>query len=264
LKPAAPARFVDAHAHLDEVEGLEGALARAHSRGVVAVVAASSDPASLRFALEAQAKFERPRVFAAVGLHPWSLQEAGLDVEASLRLVEARLGEAVALGEVGLDYWLPGARREGEARRLQREVFARQLEAARRAGKPVVVHSRGAWRDCLRMVEEAGVKALFHWFSGPIDVLEGLLEGGHYVSATPALDYSKEHREAMARAPLSRILSETDSPVHYRGRFNRRVEPSDVVEVVHMLSQLKGAGVEEVAEACLRNAVEFYGLEGLI
>jgi Tat protein secretion system quality control protein TatD with DNase activity len=67
----------------------------------------------------------------------------------------------------------------------------------------------------------------------------------------------------MACAPLSKILSETDSPVYYRGRFNRRVEPSDVVEVVYMLSQLKGAAVEEAAEACLRNAVEFYGLKGL-
>jgi len=257
------ARYVDSHAHLDEVQGLEEALRRALSRGVVAVVTASSDPESLHFALEAQSRFKEPRVFAAVGLHPWSLQDPGLDVEAALHLVEAKLGEAVALGEVGLDYWLPGARKEGDVRRLQRDVFARQLKMAREAEKPVVVHSRGAWRDCLEMVKEAEVEALFHWFSGPLDVLRELIDCGYYISATPALDYSEEHRRVVVNAPLSRILSETDSPVFYKGRYNRQAEPSDVVEVVFMLSQLKQSSLEEAAKACIRNAVEFYRIEGL-
>lgn len=254
-------RFVDAHAHLEEVERLEEALERAAGAGVVAIVTASSDPGSIEFSIGAQARFREPRVFAAVGIHPWSLAEGGLDVEASIKLVRERVSEAVALGEVGLDYWLPEARRSEEARRLQREVFARQLKIAKEAGKPVVVHSRGAWEDCLGMVKEAGVEALFHWFSGPADVLRELLECGYYISATPALDYGREHIEAVRFTPLSRILSETDSPVYYKGRFGRRAEPSDVVEVVAMLSRLKGVSMEEAAEACLRNAIDFYGLE---
>ncbi|MCX8205257.1 MAG: TatD family hydrolase [Candidatus Nezhaarchaeota archaeon] len=254
-------RFIDAHAHLEELEHLEEKLLRAVGRGLVAVVAASSDPESITFSLSAQAKFKEPRVFAAVGIHPWSLVEAEVDVEASISLVEAEIGRAVALGEVGLDYWLPKARGDEGAREVQREVFARQLKIAKEAGKPVVVHSRGAWRECLEMVKEADVEALFHWFSGPMDVLKELLDCGYYISATPAIDYSREHREAVKHTPLSRILSETDSPVYYKGRLNRKAEPSDVVEVVEMLSKLKEVSLEDAAEACLSNAVSFYKLE---
>ncbi|MEM4699657.1 MAG: TatD family hydrolase [Candidatus Nezhaarchaeales archaeon] len=254
-------RFIDAHAHLDEVERLEEVLSRAAGAGVVAIVTASSDAGSIAFSIEAQARYREPRVLAAVGIHPWSLSEPGLDVEALLKLVRDKIGEAVALGEVGLDYWLPEARRREEVRGLQREVFARQLKIAKEVGKPVVVHSRGAWRDCLEMVKEADVEALFHWFSGPLDVLRELLECGYYISATPAIDYSQEHREAVKHAPLNRILSETDSPVYYKGRFGRSAEPRDVVEVVDMLSKLKGVPLEGAAEACLSNAVGFYGLE---
>lgn len=254
-------KFIDAHAHLDELERLEEALSRAAGAGLVAIVTASSDAESVVFSIEAQAKFKEPRVLAAVGIHPWSLSQAGLDVEASLKLVRDKIGEAVALGEVGLDYWLPEARRSEEVREVQREVFARQLEIAKEAGRPVVVHSRGAWRDCLEMVKGADVEALFHWFSGPLNVLKELLECGYYISATPAIDYSPEHREAVKHAPLGRVLSETDSPVYYKGRFNRSAEPRDVVEVVSMLSKLKGVSLEGAAEACLSNAASFYGLE---
>ncbi|RLF09716.1 MAG: hypothetical protein DRJ98_07640 [Thermoprotei archaeon] len=256
-------KAIDSHAHLEELKDLESCLRRAASRGVIAVVTAGSDASSSRFALEARSRFKELgiQVFGAIGLHPWSLRELGRDgIEEALDFIEARAGEAVAIGEVGLDYWLPEARRDGEGRRLQREVFARQLRIARKAEKPVVVHSRGAWKDCLEMVKEAEVEALFHWFSGPLEVLKELLACGYCVSATLALDYSEEHRRVILNTPLSRILSETDSPVRYKGRFNREAEPADVVDVVAMIASLKEVGLEEAAKHCLNNAIRFYSL----
>ena len=257
-------KVVDAHAHLDELSDLEAKLARAASLGVAVVVTAGSDVESSAFSLEVGRRVEGlgVRVYGAIGLHPWSLRGMRADqVEEALRFVESRAQEAIAIGEVGLDYWLPEAREEGPMRELQRRVFARQLRAAKRAGKPVVVHSRGAWRDCLDMVKEADVEALFHWFSGPLDVLDELISCGYYISATPAIDYSAEHIDAVRSAPLNRILSETDSPVKYKGRFNREAEPADVVEVVRMLSSMKGVSVGEAARITASNASSLYGFE---
>ncbi|RLF16232.1 MAG: hypothetical protein DRJ97_01365 [Thermoprotei archaeon] len=257
-------KVVDAHAHLEELEDLEAKLTKAFNLGVVAVVTAGSDLESSVFALEVGRRVERlgVKVYGAVGLHPWSLKELSPGgVEEVLRFVEAKAKEAVAVGEIGLDYWLPEARKEGAGRELQRKVFARQLRAAKDAGKPVVVHSRGAWRDCLDMVKEAGVEALFHWFSGPLDVLKDLLSCGYYVSATPAIDYSEEHINVVKHTPLTKLLVETDSPVKYKGKFNREAEPADVVEVVKMLASMKEVSVEEVAKLTSSNASSLYGIE---
>ena len=72
---------------------------------------------------------------------------------------------------------------------------------------PIVIHSRGAWRDCLAMTKAAGVRrALFHWYSGPVDILDQILDAGFYVSTSLSVAYSPESRRAMARAPVERIL----------------------------------------------------------
>lgn len=250
-------RAIDSHAHLEELRSLEEGLKKAFSRGILAIVTAGSNIESSLFALEAGRRFSNfgLKIFGAIGIHPWSLREMdGAMLREALRFIEAKASEAVAIGEVGLDFWL------SEGRRLQREVFKKLLKIAREADKPVVVHGRGAWEECLRMVEEVGVKALFHWFSGPLEVLKEVLAQGHYISATPALDYSRDHRAVVINTPLSRLVSETDSPVHYKGRFNREAEPSDVIEVVEMLASLKRVDVEKAAESCLFNAVELYRL----
>ena len=108
------------------------------------------------------------------------------------------------------------------------------------------------------MVKDSGVeKAVFHWYSGPLEILEKIIVDGYYVSATPALAYSPPHQAAMRAAPVERILVETDSPVEYQGRIS---EPADLVTTLEELSRLKGMDVEEVRRITTSNAKRLFGI----
>ena len=108
------------------------------------------------------------------------------------------------------------------------------------------------------MVKDAGIeKGVFHWYSGPLDILERIIYHGYYVSATPALAYSPPHQAAMRSAPLERILVETDSPVEYQGRIS---EPADLMTTLEELSRLKGVDLGETRKITTANAKHFYGI----
>jgi TatD DNase family protein len=244
--------LVDTHAHLEEVKDLDGALGRAEAAGVVAVVAMGIDHASNVWSLEESGKHQRSglKVYPAVGLHPWGLDPSKAD--ATIRLIEENVDKVVAIGEIGLDYWYKEVRKGLEKQELQREIFRRLLGIAKAHSKPVSVHSRGAWTDCVNIAIESDVKkAVFHWFSGSLDDLKRLLDHGYYVSATPAVAYSKEHMAVVEKTPLERLLLETDSPVAYRGEPS---EPAHVLKALSAVSQLKGEEEGNVAEKTTENA----------
>ena len=141
--------------------------------------------------------------------------------------------------------------------KLQRKVFTGLLELAKKNGKPVSVHSRGAWQDCVGISREIGIKkAVFHWFSGPTSTLEEILENGYYVSATPAVAYSPEHRNIVMNTPLDNLLLETDSPVAYRGQIS---EPSHVLKTLAAVAELKGKE-EVIAEKTTSNSKHLFGI----
>ncbi|MEM2914506.1 MAG: TatD family hydrolase, partial [Candidatus Bathyarchaeia archaeon] len=160
--------------------------------------------------------------------------------------------KAVAIGEIGLDYWYKDARKDIGKKERQRELFRRLLELAKKKNKPVSIHSRGAWTDCVNTTIELGVvKAIFHWFSGPLDVLKKLLDHGYYVSATPAVAYSKEHKAVIENTPLDNLVLETDSPVAYAGETS---EPSHIVKALSAVAKIKTEREEMVAEITTENA----------
>jgi len=252
-------KLVDAHAHLEEIEDLDAALVRAREVGVSAIVTAGSDYNSSRWALQVSSKRRHgdPKVYPTIGVHPWNLDSSKM-VERALEFIRKNIGKAVGVGEIGLDYWLKNVRKDPNRKELQKKVFKNLLEIAKEHGKPVVVHSRGAWKDCFEMIKEVKVeKAVFHWFSGPLDVLESLLKKNYLISATPAAAYSKEHRTAIQSTPIENILLETDSPVAYRGKTS---EPADVVSSLNEVAALKGIEKETVAYKTTRNAVELFGI----
>jgi len=239
--------FVDTHAHLDEFENLKPILEKARKAGVAAIIAVGSSLEINLKILNIGEEF-KGYVYPALGAHPWNL--ASDDVERNFKLIEERIGEAVAIGEVGLDFWIKADRD------LQVKVFKRVVELSVRYCKPLSIHSRGAWSEAFEIVKSMGVeKAVFHWYSGPEDVLNEILDSGYYISATPAAQYSRYHIEAVKRAPLERLLLETDCPVVYRGV---RSDPSSVVETAKAVSSIKNTTLDEVAEKTTKNAVELF------
>ncbi len=235
--------LVDTHAHLEMLSDIEEAVGRAKAARVGAIIAVGSNPES-NLKVQDISRHYAGYVFPAFGLHPWDVpcyEKEGLS------FLTDTVGECIALGEVGLDYWVK------VDKALQRTVFERILSLAFGRGKPVMIHCRGAWADVLEAVERSGVKrAVFHWFTGPADVLKRLLDRGFLISASPAAAYSKAHREAVQLAPLESIVLETDSPVKYGGVES---EPAHVLKSLKSVAELKGVEEEIVAERTTENAV---------
>lgn len=247
---------VDTHAHLSDLGDVEGALRRAREKGVCAVVAVS---ANMRTCVETMriAEAYRGFVYPALGVHPTEIEADYRDV---LVYTEANVDRCAAVGEAGLDFWrLRGQPSKAEdERRLQINVYTRQLEIAQRHSKPVIIHSRGAWEASYHLAESLDIKkALFHWFTGSLQTLRSILDRGYLVSAAPAVEYSKALRAIIRETPLASLVLETDCPVTYRGVVS---EPSDVLRSLGAVAELKDLLEEEVAESTTLNAREFFGL----
>lgn len=250
--------IIDTHAHVDQLENLSDALMRAHEAGISDIVAVSVDLDSMKKILEIAGQYQKPKIHPALGIHPGNVKPQGQ--QSAFDFMRAHIKEACAVGETGLDYWYKWVRKDEVERQKQKDSFAFHLSLAREFDLPIVIHSRGAWRDCLAMALGYQVKrALFHWYSGPVDILDQVLQAGFYVSTSPSVTYSPESRRAMAHAPLERILVETDSPVNYRdGETSFMAEPKDVIRTWKALSQLKNLNEQEVLAAVNKNAKEFF------
>ena len=165
---------------------------------------------------------------------------------------ENSIKEAVGIGEIGLDY--KEDIKKSVSVDLQKSVLRRLLAIAKRDQKPVIIHSRYAWQDTFDLVKESGVeKAVFHWYSGTSSVRRKIIEGNYFLSANPAAEYSREHREAIKDASLDRLLLETDSPV-------RDWEPADVLKSLNAVAELKNLSQEEIAQITTDNAIKFFDL----
>jgi TatD DNase family protein len=240
---------IDTHSHLADLPN--EAVDRAKAAGLSGILAVSADAATCAGTLRLS-KSHAGFVHAALGVHPTEFFDQ--DLSATLALIRENAGKCVAVGEIGLDYWHRLVRKDEVQRGRQTEFYVAQLGLARELDLPVSIHSRGAWGDCLGLAREHGPgRGVFHWYSGPLDVLEGVIDAGYYVSCTPALEGSPELRAAMTKAPLERILVETDSPVWIKS-LNRPSEPADVLMTLRHLAELKGLPVGDVEATTTHNA----------
>lgn len=201
-------------------------------------------------------------VFPALGCHPQNLGETARDIEHNFQFMQDNIEAVVAIGEIGLDYHKKVRQRADKD--TQHRVLKDVLEIAKKNEKPVSVHSRYSWRDCLNIVRESQIqKAIFHWYSGPLSVLGDLHAAGFFTSATPAVEYGAEHTQAIKETPLDNLMLETDTPVVYhRGTdLARPSMPADVaIRVLQAVANLKGTNPEIVSQKTTENAIDFFSL----
>ncbi len=239
--------LIDVHAHLEELEDLSNALLEAKSLGVGAIIAVGMDLESNRRTLEI-AQANRGFVYPAIGYHPWKIREE--EIEENLSFIRNHIEKCIALGEIGLDYKVRAKKQ------LQWNVLERLLDLAVAFGKPVMLHSRLSHQRTFEMVNKIGIeKAVFHWYSGPLDLLDKIIESGYFISATPALTYSPPHQQAIRKAPIERILLETDTPVAYQGKESR---PKDVTMTLREVARLKGLDPIMVAKQTTLNTIQLF------
>lgn len=249
--------FVDSHCHLafPELSGdLPGVLARMRSAGVEAALSVCTTLPEFPAVLASAAGYDN--VYASVGVHPDSTGTPEPSVEALVGL--ARHAKVVAIGETGLDYY-----RLPEPLDWQRERFRVHIRAARACRKPLIIHTRSAAADTLRIMREEGaaeVGGVMHCFTESEEVARHALDLGFYISFSGIVTFksARELQATAATVPLDRLLIETDSPylapVPHRGKSN---EPAFVPHVAAKLAELRNVEVDAIGSATTAN---FYSL----
>jgi len=250
--------YVDSHCHLafPELAGdVDGVLARmaAARVGLALSVCTRMDEFEAVHALA----LRDDRIYASVGVHPDTTRGEEPTVQ---RLVElASRPRVIAIGETGLDYY-----RLPEPLEWQRERFRVHIRAAREAGKPLIIHTRSAAADTLRIMREerAGdAGGVMHCFTESLEVAQAAIEMGFFVSFSGIVTFKNARElQAVARAlPIERILIETDAPylapVPFRGRTN---EPSFVPYVAAKLAELHETSSDFIEAVTARNFAQCF------
>lgn len=245
--------FIDSHCHInfpDLVSDMSGVLQRMQDNEVVAALCVSVNLADYPQVL-ALAE-QHSHIYASVGVHP---DYEDVEEPSVARLVElAQHPKVIAIGETGLDYF----RLKGDLE-WQRTRFRNHIRASRESGKPLIIHTREAAADTLRLMQEenaAEARGVMHCFTENWDVAQAALEMGFYISFSGIVTFknAKQIKEVAQRVPLDRILIETDAPylapIPYRGKLN---QPAYVKHVAEEIATLRGITLAEVGERTTEN-----------
>lgn len=260
-------QFVDSHAHIDGEEydaDRDEVVERARANGVCAILnVGTGDPhsGSLERAVEVAERYEN--VYAAVGVHPHDARLFDDEAASRIHNLIKESSRVIGWGEIGLDYHYDNSPRD-----VQRDVFRRQLQLAREANLPVIVHSREAEDDTVNILrdelKDSARRGVMHCFGGSLQMMERVVELGFMISFAGVITFKKAEdlRDVAGHVPVDRLLIETDcpylTPVPFRGKRN---EPARVVEVAKCLAEILGLTVEEMGQLTTDNFTRFFGLK---
>jgi len=261
--------FVDSHAHLDGPEfdaDRDEVIQRAHAAGVAAILnVGTGDPHSgaLERAVALAEKHED--IFASVGTHPHDARLFDDGAEQRITSLARQSARVVAWGEIGLDFHY-----DNSPRAVQIEVFRRQLQLAREASLPVIIHTREAEDETIELLKSewagSNLSGIMHCFSGSLRLAQAAIELGFLISFSGIVTFKKAEdlRATAKEVPLERLLIETDcpflAPVPFRGKRN---EPAYVVEVAGCLADIHGLGLEELAQITTANFAGLFNLPSI-
>jgi TatD DNase family protein len=239
--------FVDSHCHLELEEyddDREAVISRALDAGITRMLTVGTEERYFPRVIEIAET--HPEVFGAVGIHPHNAGDYSDALEERIKgyLTHPKI---VGYGEIGLDFYRDYAPRDAQA-----TAFRRQIEVARTAGLPIIVHSRNARTETLDILKDAKLeeyKVVIHCYSYDLDTAREMLDLGFFLSIPGTVTYKKSGLSEVVRyVPIERLLSETDAPfltpVPHRGKRN---EPSFVRLVAEEIARIKQMSVEEVA-----------------
>ena len=262
--------FIDSHAHIDGAEydaDREEVIKRAAEARVTTILnVGTGDPHSGAFERAASLAADHKNIYAAVGVHPHDAKLYDDAAEARIQSLIAANPKILAWGEIGLDYHYDNSPRD-----IQRQVFGKQLQAARACGLPVVIHTRSADEDTLEILRreyqqssQASRGGIMHCFGGSLELALAAIGLGFYISFSGNITFKKAEdlRKIASQIPLESLLIETDcpylTPVPFRGKRN---EPARVVEVARCLADIHGIGLEDVGRITTANFATIFRLQ---
>ena len=248
----------DVHAHYDDEKfdaDREEVLSSMAEKNVICIVNAGTDIETSRKTLNYCEKYDF--MYGAVGIHP---EFADKLPQNYLKEIEnmAIHEKAVAIGEIGLDYYWDGVPRD-----IQKKVFTEQLELAYKLSMPVVIHDRDAHGDTMEILRKYKPKGIMHCFSGSVEMCREIVKLGMSISLGGVVTFKNARHsvEVAEYIPLDRLMLETDapylSPVPFRGK---RCDSSMIMMTAERIAEIKGISVEDVLRVTAENACRMYGI----
>lgn len=248
----------DSHAHYtdEKFDGIrDELLSELPRQGVYAAVNCGCDAASSESALALADKYGY--LYAAVGIHPECLADGTAE---NLRKIEilAQNPNCVAIGEIGLDYYWDKDHREA-----QKDLFVRQIELAKRIGKPVLIHDRDAHADTLDIIRTYQPNGVLHCFSGSPEMAQEVLKAGMYLGVGGVVTFKNAKRlpEVVAMIPNDRLLLETDcpylAPEPYRGKI---CHSGLILLTAERIAEIRHQSVREILSLSKQNAEKMFHL----
>ena len=253
--------IIDTHCHIyfDKFsEDLDDVVARGREAGVEKMISIGCDVKTSKQSVDLAKKYDG--VYATVGLHPCYLQGFSQGIFDEYEKMVKGNEEIVAVGECGLDYYNGDSSDKGK--RLQHELFEKQIDLAKRMDLPLVIHNREADEDCFEILLVSGAdRVVFHCFGGDLEFARRIWDQGWMTSFTGIVTYPNagDLREVAKQVPMDLFMVETDAPfLAPQGHRGKRNEPAYVVEVVEKIAEIKGLDVGELVSASTENAREFF------
>ena len=248
----------DVHAHYDDEKfdtDREEVLSSMAEKNVICIVNAGTDIETSRKTLNYCERYDF--MYGAVGIHPECADKLPQNY---LKEIEnmAMHEKAVAIGEIGLDYYWDGVPRD-----IQKKVFTEQLELAYKLSMPVVIHDRDAHGDTMEILRKYKPKGIMHCFSGSVEMCREIVRLGMSISLGGVVTFKNARHsvEVAEYIPLDRLMLETDapylSPVPFRGK---RCDSSMIMMTAERIAEIKGISVEELLKITAENACRMYGI----
>jgi TatD DNase family protein len=246
--------MIDVHCHLEQkdYENDRDEVINKCREKLKAIITSCAHPNDLELTIEIVKKY-KGFVFATLGIHPEYIGE-NLNIKDFIEKVKKNKDNIVGIGEVGLDYhWV----KEENLREKQRKLFRFFIKFAKELNLPLVIHSREAMQDTIKILEEEKAKNVLMHLFGDKKFVSKIIENGWFISVGPILLTSKNHKKIIKEMPIEKIMLETDSP--WFG-FGKRNEPIEIIKVAEKIAEIKKIGFNDVWNICGKNAIKFFNL----
>lgn len=249
----------DSHAHYDDKRfnsDRDALLKELPQKGIRYLLNVGANLKSSRASIALANRYDY--IYASVGIHPHDAEEVSEQALEKLRHWATTEPKVRAIGEIGLDYYYGGDRKE-----IQKEAFERQLILVKELDMPVIIHSRDATEDTLNLLQKYQPKGIVHCFSGSAEMAKEVLKLGMYIGLTGVLTFknAKKAIEVVKVTPLDRLLLETDcpymAPEPYRGK---RCDSSMLVMTAQKMAEIKEISTEDIMRITCENACRVYNI----
>lgn len=237
-------RYIDMHNHGYEFK--EEVLLRFKNDYILVMVSEDLETSYITIDLSNKYSFIKP----CIGIHPWNVEKASMnDLEKIIEIIEKENIEC--LGEIGLD-------KKFVAKTIdkQRMFFKKFLELAQEYDLLLNLHAAGTWREVLDLLIKYDInRAYFHWYTGPINLLDEIADKGYFIGANPAWKIQNKHKRILENVSLNIILTESDAPYRYRGL---EMSPELIKDTIRFLAEENDMSVDKVKAIIYRNFLILY------